>query len=126
MLEQELIMICSTRNLLGLLPVRYYLRSILKAQLIPKLISGGWILLVQLLMRYRDTTFITDISSLTSIGSSSSSSFIDTITSPNIYYYAVVAVSDYGDSILSNVVYVEILDESDARYETWSNLPEAV
>ncbi len=62
---------------------------------------------------YKDTTFITDISSLTSIGNSLSGSFVDTITTPNTYYYAVVAVSDYGDSVLSNVVYVEILSESD-------------
>ncbi len=64
---------------------------------------------------YRDTTFIADTSSLTSIGSSSNSSFIDTITSPNTYYYAIVAVSDYGESILSNVVFVEILTESDGH-----------
>ncbi len=62
---------------------------------------------------YRSTTYITEITGLTSIGSSSSNSFVDAVTSPNLYYYAIVAVSDYGNSTLSNVVSVEILNESD-------------
>lgn len=57
---------------------------------------------------YRSTTYITDISSLTSIGSSSSSSFTDTLTSPGIYYYVITAVSGYGESTFSNVVSVEV------------------
>jgi len=61
---------------------------------------------------YNSSSYITDISELVPI-TISENSFVDSITIPGVYYYAIVASNEWGDSDLSNVESVEILVSTD-------------
>lgn len=58
---------------------------------------------------YNSTSYITDVSGLTPITTISETSYVDSITTPGIYYYAIVASNEWGDSDLSNIEPIEIL-----------------
>jgi len=71
---------------------------------------------------YNSTSYIIDISELVPITTTSENNFIDLITIPGIYYYAVVASNEWGDSDLSNVESVEILSTGLFKDFNWGQI----
>ncbi len=57
---------------------------------------------------YKNTSFISSISGLTALDTSNTTSYVDTISLTGNYYYAIVAVNEYGKSLVSNVQFVEV------------------
>lgn len=60
---------------------------------------------------YRDISYFSSVSSLSPIATVSSTSYFDDIEITGIYFYAVRASNDYGQSSLSNIESVEVLEE---------------
>ncbi len=58
---------------------------------------------------YRSSNPISSVAGLTTIASTVNYSYIDTINSVGNYYYAIVATNEYGDSLVSNTEYVEVV-----------------
>lgn len=58
---------------------------------------------------FRSSNPISSIAGLTAIASIVNYSYIDTINSVGNYYYAIVATNEYGDSLVSNTEYVEVV-----------------
>lgn len=65
---------------------------------------------------YREGNQFSSIAGLTALASTSSTNYIDELNSTGNYYYAIVAVNDYGKSDMSNIEYVEIYSESKAFF----------
>ncbi len=61
---------------------------------------------------YRETSFFSSVSGLTAIDTSTTTSYTDTVEVTGYYYYAVVATNEYGDSLVSNVEFVEVIEET--------------
>ena len=61
---------------------------------------------------YRETSQFSSVSGLTAIDTSTLTSYTDTVNATGYYYYAVVATNDYGDSLVSNVEFVEVIEET--------------
>lgn len=60
---------------------------------------------------YRDISYFSTVSGLTPITTVSSTSYFDEIEITGIYFYAVRASNDYGQSSLSNLESIEVLEE---------------
>jgi len=60
---------------------------------------------------YRDISYFSSVSGLTPIATVSSTSYFDDIEISGIYFYAIRAGNDYGQSSLSNIESVEVLEE---------------
>ncbi len=61
---------------------------------------------------YRETSQFSSVSGLTAIDTSTLTSYTDTVNATGYYYYAVVATNEYGDSLVSNVEFVEVIEET--------------
>ncbi len=61
---------------------------------------------------YRETSHFSSVSGLTAIATSTTISYTDTVNATGYYYYAVLATNDYGDSLVSNVEFVEVIEET--------------
>ncbi len=61
---------------------------------------------------YRETSFFSSVSGLTAIDTSTTTSYTDTVEATGYYYYAVVATNEYGDSLVSNVEFVEVIEQT--------------
>jgi hypothetical protein len=57
---------------------------------------------------YNSSSYILDVSGLTPIATVTENNYVDSITTPGVYYYAIVASNEWGDSDLSNVEQIEI------------------
>ncbi len=57
---------------------------------------------------YKNTSFISSISGLTALDTSNTTSYVDTVSVTGNYYYAIVAVNEYGKSLVSNIQFVEV------------------
>jgi len=87
----------------------------------PNPISAGNISLIWSSVRdatnyeiYRETAPFSSISGLTTIATSTSTYYTDTVNIAGYYYYAVVATNEYGESLVSNVEFVEVIEETSA------------
>ncbi|NPD88828.1 MAG: hypothetical protein HGN29_08880 [Asgard group archaeon] len=58
---------------------------------------------------YRETSPFSSVTGLIPIATTNNSYFTDTVDTTGIYYYAIVATNDYGDSLISNTVFVEVV-----------------
>lgn len=58
---------------------------------------------------YRETSPFSTITGLTPIATTNNSFFTDTVDTTGIFYYAIVAANDYGDSLISNTAFVEVV-----------------
>ncbi len=61
---------------------------------------------------YRETSQFSSVSGLTAIDTSTLTSYTDTVNATGYYYYAVVATNEYGESLVSNVEFVEVIEET--------------
>ncbi len=61
---------------------------------------------------YRETSQFSSTSGLTAIDTSTTTSYTDTVTAAGYYYYAVVATNEYGESLVSNVEFVEVIEDT--------------
>jgi len=61
---------------------------------------------------YRETSQFSSTSGLTAIDTSTTTSYTDTVTAAGYYYYAVVATNEYGESLVSNVEFVEVTEDT--------------
>ena len=61
---------------------------------------------------YRETSPFSSISGLTKIATTATTSYTDTVNATGYYYYAVVATNEYGDSLVSNVEFIEVIEET--------------
>ncbi len=61
---------------------------------------------------YRETSFFSSVSGLTAIDTSTTTAYTDTVETTGYYYYAVVATNEYGESLVSNVEFVEVIEET--------------
>jgi len=61
---------------------------------------------------YRETSFFSSVSGLTAIDTSTTTSYTDAVDATGYYYYAVVATNEYGDSLVSNVEFVEVIEQT--------------
>jgi len=61
---------------------------------------------------YRETSLFSSVSGLTAIDTSSLTSYTDTVNATGYYYYAIVATNEYGDSLVSNVEFIEVIEET--------------
>ncbi|MBY9001521.1 MAG: hypothetical protein KGD64_11430, partial [Candidatus Heimdallarchaeota archaeon] len=64
---------------------------------------------------YRDSTYITSIGSLSPITTTVEESYIDQLNVSGDYFYAVVASNRFGDSDLSNIESITVLEPTDAK-----------
>ncbi|MCE7737748.1 MAG: hypothetical protein KAU62_00395 [Candidatus Heimdallarchaeota archaeon] len=60
---------------------------------------------------YRDISYISTVSGLTPIATVSSISYIDDISAAGTYFYTVLASNDYGQSSLSNIESIQVLED---------------
>jgi hypothetical protein len=60
---------------------------------------------------YRDISYISTVSGLTPIATVSSISYIDDISVAGTYFYTVLASNDYGQSSLSNIESIQVLED---------------
>ncbi|MHA1691111.1 MAG: hypothetical protein ACTSU7_05710 [Candidatus Heimdallarchaeaceae archaeon] len=61
---------------------------------------------------FRETSLFSSVSGLTAIATSTTTSYSDTVNTTGYYYYAVVATNEYGESLVSNVEFVEVIEET--------------
>ncbi len=61
---------------------------------------------------FRETSQFSSVSGLTPIDTSTTASYTDTVNATGYYYYAIVAINEYGDSLVSNVEFVEVIEET--------------
>lgn len=61
---------------------------------------------------YRETSPFSSVSGLTAIDTSTTTSYTDTVNATGYYYYAVVATNEYGESLVSNVEFIEVIEEA--------------
>ncbi|MBY9001429.1 MAG: hypothetical protein KGD64_10965 [Candidatus Heimdallarchaeota archaeon] len=57
---------------------------------------------------FRETSQFYSIAGLTAISTTNTTSFSDAVSSTGYYYYAVVATNEYGESLVSNIEFVEV------------------
>jgi hypothetical protein len=61
---------------------------------------------------FRETSQFSSVSGLTPIDTSTTTSYTDTVNTTGYYYYAIVATNEYGESLVSNVEFVEVIEET--------------
>jgi hypothetical protein len=59
---------------------------------------------------YRSNSYIWDVEELSPLATSANNTFVDELNETGIYYYGIVASSDFGDSDISNIESVEIIE----------------
>jgi len=59
---------------------------------------------------YRDSTFITSVGSLSRLATVTEESYLDSLNVTGDYFYTVVATNRYGDSVLSNIESISVLE----------------
>ncbi len=57
---------------------------------------------------FRETSQFYSIAGLTAISTTNTTSYSDTVSATGNYYYAIVAVNEYGKSLVSNIQFVEV------------------
>ncbi len=60
---------------------------------------------------YRDISYISSVYGLTPIATVSSISYVDDINATGTYFYTVLASNDYGQSSLSNIESIQVLED---------------
>ena len=58
---------------------------------------------------YRDVSYITALTGFEDVSRTTDNSYVDSLVTNDIYYYAVVASNQFGNSTISNIEYVEVL-----------------
>ena len=71
---------------------------------------------------YREIEQFTSVSGLTAIDTTSETTYTDELNSTGNYYYAIVSVNDYGKSSISNIVYIEIVEDETLTTGLFSSL----
>ncbi len=64
---------------------------------------------------FRDTSYIWSVSEIDPLAVVTEASFTDLINETGVYYYVIYARNEYGSSNPSNVVYIEIIEESETK-----------
>jgi hypothetical protein len=62
---------------------------------------------------YRDTSYIWSVTALEPLTTTSNEYYIDNVNETETYFYTLIAQNEYGNSPISNVEFVEIIEETE-------------
>lgn len=65
---------------------------------------------------FRENATFSSVSGLIPINTTSSAFHIDEVVTPGYYYYAIVAVNEYGESLISNLEFIEVIEETSTGF----------